>query len=269
MFTRKAIATRLRIGVPRHRGIRGAFGLLVAAGAVGLLTGAQSLPSGASPVRSSSSCVSAPKNGIWTGTWASTNHLGFEGTWTQTLTVTGIRAPFSLNGVITVNWTGAQNVVAGAASTGSSSGPLTGTVTCTGQWTVTAAALQETYSGSASPLGTSASGTYLLPVIPGVLTDYGTWSGAVTPLSITTVSLPAATRGVAYNAPLTATSGTPPYRWKKFGQLPAGLKVSSVGVVIGTPSMKLTPGTYSLSVEVLDHARPKDSSTKTFTITIS
>ncbi|HXI85223.1 MAG TPA: putative Ig domain-containing protein, partial [Verrucomicrobiae bacterium] len=62
------------------------------------------------------------------------------------------------------------------------------------------------------------------------------------PLTITTVSpLPAAMVGVAYSGTFTATGGTTPYTWSiSAGSLPAGLTLSSGGVLSGTPTMATT-----------------------------
>lgn len=56
-------------------------------------------------------------------------------------------------------------------------------------------------------------------------------------LSITTSSLPAASVGVSYQQPLTATGGTSPYNWEiTSGTLPAGLLLNPLGQISGTPT---------------------------------
>lgn len=73
-----------------------------------------------------------------------------------------------------------------------------------------------------------------------------------TALSVTTTSLPAAVEGVAYSATLTAQGGTSPYSWKvASGQMPAGLTLSSAGVIGGIPSVS---GDFNITVEVTDSA---------------
>src|SRR5262249_10843973 len=68
------------------------------------------------------------------------------------------------------------------------------------------------------------------------------------PLTITTTALPGARVGVAYSATLTATGGTPPYTWSiASGTLPAGLTLTSAGVISGTPT---AIGTSSFTVKV-------------------
>jgi hypothetical protein len=73
--------------------------------------------------------------------------------------------------------------------------------------------------------------------------------GGVTPLSITTVFLPSVTAGRAYSQSLSATGGTPPYKWILISGIPLGLTLSVDGVIQGTTSRT---GTYSVFVQVLD-----------------
>jgi hypothetical protein len=68
--------------------------------------------------------------------------------------------------------------------------------------------------------------------------------------SIPTSSFPAGTVGTAYNQTLTATGGLTPYTWSiTSGSLPAGLTLSSAGVISGTPT---TTGTSNFTVRVQD-----------------
>jgi len=70
------------------------------------------------------------------------------------------------------------------------------------------------------------------------------------PPTITTSSLSSGTQGSAYNATLSATGGTTPYTWSlPSGSLPAGLSLSSSGVISGTP---IATGTSSFTVQVTD-----------------
>ncbi len=69
-------------------------------------------------------------------------------------------------------------------------------------------------------------------------------------LAITTTSLAAGTNGSSYSAPLSATGGTPSYTWTiSSGNLPAGLNLSSAGVISGTPT---ATGTSTFTVAVKD-----------------
>ena len=77
--------------------------------------------------------------------------------------------------------------------------------------------------------------------------------------AISTSTLPPATPGMAYG-PVTLQAAdvgvsSPPYsttlKWKKV-ILPKGLKLSSAGVLSGTPNKKLVPGASSVTVQVTE-----------------
>lgn len=72
----------------------------------------------------------------------------------------------------------------------------------------------------------------------------------VTDFIVATTSLPAGTRGTPYSATLASAGLTGVVEWKKVGTLPKGLKLSSTGVLSGTPSTKLAAGNYTVSVSV-------------------
>ena len=85
-------------------------------------------------------------------------------------------------------------------------------------------------------------------------------------LVITTSSLPAGQIGVAYSQTLAASGGKTPYSWSlDAGTLPAGLSLSSGGVISGTPT---TAGTSNFTVKVTDSQVPADTATKALSITI-
>jgi hypothetical protein len=88
-------------------------------------------------------------------------------------------------------------------------------------------------------------------------------------LTVTTGSLPGAALAVAYNQTLQATGGVPSYKWSlTAGSLPAGLSLSSAGVISGTPSG--TVGTSNFSVTVTDSQTPTPAtSTANLSITVS
>ena len=100
-----------------------------------------------------------------------------------------------------------------------------------------------------------------------------TWAAVpgVPALHVTTTSLPAGVRGTPYSTTLTASGGTPPYKWKKVGTLPKGLKLSSTGVLSGTVSTKVAAGHYTINVTVSDAGKKtaKETATASFTLTLS
>ncbi|HJV65157.1 MAG TPA: putative Ig domain-containing protein [Geomonas sp.] len=135
----------------------------------------------------------------------------------------------------------------------SDSGVISGTPTSAGTSTFTATVVD---SGSPAQVR---SRTFTLTVNqPGVL-----------PLSITTTSpLAGGTVSTAYSQTLTATGGTPAYNWAlaSGSSLPAGLTLSTAGVISGAPS---AAGTSTFTVQVTDSAIPVNSATKQFSLTVA
>jgi hypothetical protein len=80
---------------------------------------------------------------------------------------------------------------------------------------------------------------------------------------VATRSSPAGKRGAAYSSQLNAAGGTPPYTWKTLTSPPAGLTLSTTGVLSGTPKTTLQAKIYSFTVQVTDKLK------KTATATIS
>lgn len=93
------------------------------------------------------------------------------------------------------------------------------------------------------------------------------------PLQMTTPSLPSGTLDVHYSALLTATGGSPPFRfWLASGTLPKGLNVrhwmgyrpeKTTGGIVGKPK---AVGTWTFTIKVVDHK--KASATETLSIVI-
>jgi hypothetical protein len=86
-------------------------------------------------------------------------------------------------------------------------------------------------------------------------------------LTITTVALGYGTTGSGYSATLNATGGTPAYTWSiASGSLPAGLTLSSAGVISGTPT---TSGTSVFTVSVTDSESPAATASAQESLTVN
>jgi len=87
-------------------------------------------------------------------------------------------------------------------------------------------------------------------------------------LSITTAAvLPAGVVNTGYNFTLSAIGGVGPYTWVVPGLgLPAGVTLSSAGVLSGTPS---NTGTFAFQAQVTDSFTPTQTATRNFSLTVS
>ena len=85
------------------------------------------------------------------------------------------------------------------------------------------------------------------------VTSAPTQAPADTPLAISTSDLPDAVASIPYGTLLEATGGSAPYTWSLVtpGALPAGLSLSTSGVISGTP-YGVTAGTFNFVVQVRD-----------------
>ncbi|MEK7813910.1 MAG: carboxypeptidase regulatory-like domain-containing protein, partial [Candidatus Desantisbacteria bacterium] len=73
-------------------------------------------------------------------------------------------------------------------------------------------------------------------------------AGSVPLLDVSTTSLPSCTVNTYYSAALTATGGTPPYKWSLYANsLPAGLSLSESGLISGTPTQF---GSFTFTAQV-------------------
>ena len=75
-------------------------------------------------------------------------------------------------------------------------------------------------------------------------------AGTATPtIAITSPALPSGTVGKKYKRrQLTATGGTPPFKWSVSPELPNGLSLGESGTVSGTPNEAVEGKTYTFSV---------------------
>jgi hypothetical protein len=90
---------------------------------------------------------------------------------------------------------------------------------------------------------------------------------AVTPLTVTTSSLPAAAAGQAYTATLAASGGTQPYTWLGTSLPPWLTLTASTGALSGTPPAS---GTFTVQVQVTDSTSPTPrTASRSFTLTVS
>ncbi|MBU6199763.1 MAG: putative Ig domain-containing protein, partial [Xanthomonadaceae bacterium] len=143
--------------------------------------------------------------------------------YSQTITASGGTSPYTY--AVTVG-------TLPAGLTLSSAGVLSGTPTAGGSFTFTVTATDSS-TGTGPYTGSQ---TYTLTV------------GAPT-IILSPATLPAATVAAAYNQTITASGGTAPYTYATAGPLPAGLTLSSGGVLSGTPT---AGGTFNFTVTATD-----------------
>lgn len=85
-----------------------------------------------------------------------------------------------------------------------------------------------------------------------------------TPITFSAGTLTAASQGVAYNATITASGGTPPYTFSLVsGSLPGGTTLTKAGQLSGTPTGY---GTFTFTVAVVDNASQR--ATANFTLSV-
>ena len=118
-----------------------------------------------------------------------------------------------------------------------------GIVTILGSITIPAGSSTGTFNVA----GTGAGTTNITASASGYLSGSASIT-VVTPVAITTSSLPTGFVGVFYSASAAATGGTAPYTFSATG-LPAGLSMNVAGAITGTPT---TAGTTTAAITVTD-----------------
>jgi hypothetical protein len=262
-------------------------------------TGTGSPPSGGSglPITFTTAAPTTPGTYTYAAAWygnTANNGAGFPGNHGE------VRAPAITITVAAASAAGPMTVTAGGlASSGTAGGPFTPssqtyTVTNTGSapmnWSATKTQSWVTLSSTGGTLAAGATATVTASINAGAnsLAASGTsYTDTVTftntsnntgdttrPVSLTvnaaeaptisTVLLPAGAVDTAYSQTMAATGGTPPYNWSvSSGTLPAGLSISTGGVLSGTPT---TAASYSFTVRV--EGANGASSAKDFSVTI-
>ncbi|WDL95304.1 beta strand repeat-containing protein [Alicyclobacillus sp. ALC3] len=121
-------------------------------------------------------------------------------------------------------------------------------------------------SGQSNRVGTYAFTVRVTDSLGATRLESATWviEQAVSPLTVQSITLGAATEGSLYEQTLIANGGKPAYTWSLVGgSLPAGVVLNSDGVVQGTPTAS---GTYTFTVEVRDTAGHTATATDTLTV---
>ncbi len=230
------------------------------------LTETGNLPSG----------VTFTDNGNGTATLAGTPAAGTHGAYSLTITAdNGVNPNASQTFTLTVN---SVPVFTSPNTTSFSFGsPGTFTPTATGSPTPTITEIGNlpsgvTFSGGVLSGTPGQRGTFPLLFtasngVGGPVTQ--NFSLVVDGLAITTTSpLPPGTDGALYREQFTATGGVLPLKWGKVGPLPKGLTIKKSGLMTGTISAKVAPGTYTITIKVADASKPKQKASATFQITI-
>ena len=162
-----------------------------------------------------------------------------------TLAASGGTTPYS--------WSISAGALPGGLTLATASGTISGTPTTAGTFSFTVKVTDST-----APTAQTATKSFSITV-----------AAAVTPVQITTNSIPSGQVGTAYTTILAASGGTTPYSWSiSSGTLPAGLTMAAAsGTISGTPT---TAGTFSFAVKVTDSTAPtRQTATKSFSITVA
>lgn len=106
----------------------------------------------------------------------------------------------------------------------------------------------------------------ILAIYPASPGGGGPGPGGGGPVSIATLSVNDGVVGRSYSNTLTATGGTPPYRWTLVGgALPSGLSLLTNGAIGGVPNFA---GSSSFVAQVIDSGNPSRVDSRLFSLTI-
>ena len=163
--------------------------------------------------------------------------------YSTTLAASGGTTPYS--------WSISSGALPGGVTL-SSTGTISGTPTASGSFSFTVKVTDST-----TPTAQTAAKSFTITV-----------AAAVTPVTISTGSVPSGQVGTAYSTTLAASGGTTPYSWSiSSGALPGGLTLSSAGTISGTPTAS---GSFTFTAKVTDSTTPTaQTATKSFTLTIA
>jgi hypothetical protein len=155
----------------------------------------------------------------------------------------------SSGGTSPYTWSISSGSLPAGLTLGATSGVISGTPTATGTFNFTAVVTDS----ESTPQTASAKLSLVV---------------TVTPLTITTSSLPSGTDGTTYSGTLQASGGTPAYTWSiSVGSLPSGLTLAATtGVISGTPSVT---GTTSFTATVSDNGSPAQTKSVAVSIALS
>lgn len=223
------------------------------------------LPPGMTFVSTGTLSGTPTASGTFNITVTSTDAYGATGSRAYTLSVT-IGAPVANAGNATVASNSSANPIPLNITGGAATSVAVGTQAAHG--TATASGTSITYTPTAGYAGPDTF-TYTA--------SNGSGTSAPATISITVngptivvspASVPNGTVGAAYSVALTASGGTAPYTYQvSAGGLPAGLALSSGGVLSGTPT---AGGTFNFSVRAVDSSSGTGpfQATRAYTLTV-
>ncbi|UGQ35176.1 putative Ig domain-containing protein [Janthinobacterium sp. PLB04] len=164
-----------------------------------------------------------------------------EAVYTTTLTAAGGTAPYTFSV--------SSGTLPAGLSLNAATGVLSGTTNVTGSFTFSLRA-SDSSTGAGAPF--SAANSYTVTVSAPTIT-------------VTPGTLPAATVATAYSQQLSASGGVGPYAYTvSSGSLPAGLTLSSSGLLSGTPT---AGGSFTLNMQATD--AHLFTGTQSYTLTVA